>query len=156
MDHFKFYVLALLTILSVSSCTKVIDLKLGNETGKLVIEGNITDLHSQVIKLSQNVPFTNTNTYPVVTGATVTLSDGSSNFRFTEGPHGTYTANRLVGLQGITYTMTVVTGGQTYRAVSKMPLKVNLDSITESKSVFKSSEDLREISVHFRDPRRTT
>jgi hypothetical protein len=152
MNHFKFYIFALLAILSISACTKVIDLKLGNDTGKLVIEGNITDVHGQVIKLSQNVPFTNTNTYPAVTGATVTVSDGFNNFRFTEGPQGTYTANRLVGLQGITYTMTVVTNGQTYRAVSKMPLKVNLDSITESKSLFKSSDDLREISVHFRDP----
>ncbi len=142
----------MLIIPVISSCNKVIDLNLGNQTGELVIEGNVNDAHGQTIKLSRNVPFTNTNTYPMVTGATITVTDGVSGFRFTEGPPGIYTASRMIGFDGVSYTMTVVTNGTTYTSTSKMPFKVSLDSITESKSVFNSTKDLREISVHFRDP----
>jgi hypothetical protein len=153
MNHFKFYISALLLILVAISCTKVIDLKLGDQAGKLVIEGNITSVHAaQVIKLSQNVPFTNTNVYPPVTGATVTVSDGFNTVPFTEGTSGTYSANRFVGAPGVTYTMTVVTGGKTYTASSTMPQRVSLDSVTESKTIFNSSKNIREISVHFHDP----
>lgn len=152
MSYLKFYYSALFLTLVISSCTKVIDLKLGDQSGKLVIEGNINDQHGQVITLSRNVPFTNSNVYPPVSGATVTVSIGTLVYNFTEGPAGTYSANRLVGFPGLTYTMTVVTGGVTYTAKSTMPQRVDLDSITEANTVFNTSKNSREISVHFHDP----
>jgi len=144
-----FFSLCILT-----SCTKVIDLKLGNNTGELVIEGNITNTTGpQVIMLSTNVPFTNTNTYPPVSGAAVSVSDQNGNrYAFTEGPSGTYSNSQLTGIPGNTYTMTVTTGGNTYTAASVMPAVVNLDSLTSKNEVVQTSNNQKIVTVYYQDP----
>ncbi|MDB5089731.1 MAG: hypothetical protein JWR09_3725 [Mucilaginibacter sp.] len=156
MKHYKFYIASILAILAVS-CTKVIDLKLGNDTGKLVIEGNITDVSEpQYIKLSRNVAFNNTNTYPAVTGATVSVSDDKGNtYPFKEGPSGTYSINLMNGITGSTYNMTVLTNGASYTASSTMPSLIQLDSITAKTTALNSSKNQKEITVHFKDPAAT-
>src|ERR1700722_3703219 len=112
MKDFRFYLLVTTTLTIFIGCTKVINLNLGNDSGKLVIEGNITSLDSpQYIKLSRNVPFTSTNTYPPVSGATVKVSDDKNNtYTFTEGPAGTYSSAQFRGNTGSTYKMTVASG----------------------------------------------
>jgi hypothetical protein len=154
MKTFKFYLPVITLILTFTACTKVIDLKLGNDSGKLVIEGNITDVNGpQNIVLSRNVPFTSTNIYPPVSGATVTVSDDKNNtYPFTEGPAGTYSSAQFQGIYGNNYKMTVVTGGITYTANSRMPALVPLDSITDKKADFNSGNNRREITVHYQDP----
>ena len=154
MKKYKFYIAALLLSITAWSCRKVIDLKLGHETGKLVIEANVTNKPGQqFIRLSQNVPFTNTNTYPPVSGATVTVTDNNgNNFPFIEGPAGSYYNNSFVATAGNTYAMNVLTNGITYTANSLMPATVHLDSLTFKKNAFKSTSDLREITVHYQDP----
>jgi hypothetical protein len=154
MKRYKSCLVVFFTIISLTSCTKVIDLKLGNDTGKLVIEGNITDVREpQFITLSQNVPFTSTNTYPPVTGATVSVSDSIGNiYPFTEGPPGTYSSYPILGIGGNTYKMSVLTDGVTYTARSVMPEFVPLDSITSKIDDFNGSNNLRQITVHFQDP----
>jgi hypothetical protein len=134
------------------SCTKVIDLKLRDNSGQLVIEGNITNVTGpQYITLSQNVAFTSPNTYPPVAGATVYVTDKRGKYVFAEQPQGTYSVVGLTGITGVTYKMTVVTNGITYTASSLMPARVNLDSITSKVNEFGSS-NTREITVHFLDP----
>lgn len=154
MKRTKYYISALFIVLIAASCTKVVDLKLGSNTGELVIEGNIDDSSKpQTITLSRNVPFTNTNTYPPVTGATISVSDGNgNNGQFIEGPPGTYSVSRLQGIQGNTYTLNVITNGKTYSAVSIMPALVPLDSISSIKSVFNKGNNKRDITVHYKDP----
>ncbi len=152
---FKFYITALFTVIIATSCTKVIDLKLRNDTNKLVIEGNITNISSpQYIKLSQNVSFTNANNYPAVSGAKVTISDQAGNsYTLTEKPAGTYVLNNLAGIAGNTYTMTVLTSGNTYTASSAIPQAVVLDSITTKNNEFDGKT--KNILVHYRDPAQT-
>lgn len=137
-----------------SACTKVIDVKLGNDTGKLDIEANVTNINGlQTIKLTTNVPFTNTNTYPPVSGATVTIADQQGNsYPFIESPAGIYTNSQLTGNAGGTYKMTVLTGKATYNASSVMPTQVLMDSITSKNRPVPSSTTKKEISVHYSDP----
>jgi Domain of unknown function (DUF4249) len=146
--------LYLFSLLAFVSCTKVIDLKLGNNTGELVIEGNITNTAGpQVIKLSTNVPFSNTNTYPPVAGAMVSVSDqAGSTYPFTEGPPGTYSNSQLTGIPGNTYTMTVTANGKTYTATSVMPGVVNLDSLTSKNEVIQTSDHKKVVTVYYQDP----
>jgi hypothetical protein len=148
------YYLAAFILTSGLSCQKVIDLNLRNNSGQLVIEGNITNLPgSQYIKLSQNVAFTSTNTYPPVSGAVVTVGDTSGNtYHFTEGPAGTYSASSLTGMRVNKYTMTVKTNGTTYTAISTMPQAVTLDSVTAENDLFNNGKNRRNIVVHFLDP----
>jgi len=154
MKNNKLYTILCLSLM-LSACTKVIDLKLGNDSGKLVIEANVTNASApQIIKLSKNVAFTNTNTYPPVTGATVTVTDQTGQiYAFTEGISGTYTNSQLNATAGYTYTMSVLTGGITYTANSKMPDSVSMDSVTSNNAAFSSgSKPEKEISVHYHDP----
>jgi hypothetical protein len=154
MKTYKLYIASLFILLVITSCDKVIDLKLGNVTNQLVIEGNVTNTQGpQYVKLSTNVSFSSANTYPPVTGATVIVSDEVGNsYQFTEGPSGTYSNNRLVGITGSTYTMKVTALEKTYTASSVMPAFVALDSITSKTSTFNSNKNQRQIAVHYKDP----
>jgi hypothetical protein len=144
---------ALLLVLF-SSCEKVVDLDLRDDTGKLVIEAAINDQTGvQTIRLSENIPFSNTNSYPPVTGAVVNVSDNSgNNYVFTESAAGVYTSNAIAGVSGQTYQLSVVTKDGTFKANSIMPSVVKLDSLTSRKDIFESDEDNRIISVHYHDP----
>jgi len=146
------YISAILLVIFISSCTKVIDVKTANNTGELVIEGNITNvIGTQTIKISKNVALSSTNTYPAVTGATVIVTDQAGNiYPFTESPSGTYSASQLTGVAGNIYTMSVTTGGTTYTAKSTMPAAVTLDSVTSKNSPI--GKDKKQITVHYQDP----
>jgi hypothetical protein len=147
------YIIFSLLLLAMSACTRDINVNVKNAVGQLVIEGNLTNITGpQYVKLSRNVAITNTNTYPPVSGATVTISDQSGNtYPFTEGAAGTYSAN-LVGVTGTTYTLTVTVGVQTYTALSTMPSAVPLDSINTQKSAFKAGSNQENVNVYFQDP----
>lgn len=153
MKNYIFYCLLAFTLILLSSCEKVISLNTGNKTGDLVIEANITNIEGpQLIKLSTNTALSNTNNYPPVTGAQVSLSDQSGNvFKFSESTAGTYTIDRLAAKSGVTYTMHVLSNGKDYTANSVMPELVPLDSISSSKDEF-GNKDLRKITVHYHDP----
>lgn len=151
---FKPYIIFAAILPLLSACTRVIDLKLGDDTGKIVIEGNVTNTAGpQIIKLSRNVPVSNTNVYPAVSGATVTVTDQAGrNFVFTEGTQGTYTNNTLTGKVGDTYTMNVVSGTTTYKATSVMPAVVKLDSLTYKDDPINTSKRRKVLTVHYQDP----
>ena len=153
--HLFNLVLLALPLLFLSSCDKVIDLKLTNNTGLLIIEGNVINAQggSQIVKLSTNVAFSATNTYPPVRGATVNVSNQSGNtYQFTEGPAGTYTTTAFVGTSGTVYQLAVVTGGKTYHATSTMPAVVNLDSVTYKDDDINNSNHKKELTVNYKDP----
>jgi len=151
---FRYCFLFTLILFIVTSCKKVINLDLGNKTGELVIEATITDQAGrQFVKLSRNVPFTNTNTYPAVTGATVSISDDAGNqYQLTEDTAGTYAINSATGIPGHTYHLSVNTGGNTYTASSVMPQLVNLDSLTFRENIFDTKNNKKMARIHFQDP----
>src|ERR1700744_485289 len=107
-------------LLLVTSCTKVVDLNLGNSAGRLDIEANLTNINGpQTITLSKNAAFSSPNVYPPVSGAIVTLTDQNGNKKtLTETQPGIYTINSFAGVAGNTYTLNVATGVQTYTAQS--------------------------------------
>lgn len=152
MKTIKYSLPFLVILCTLSACEKVIDLDLGNKTGDLVIEGDVTDTNTpQMIKLSTNVPFTNTNSYPPVSGAIVLLSDdqGNSNTLIEQTP-GIYSTPPMTGVSGRSYKMTVVVNGRTHAATSKMPALVKLDSVTSRVNEFEKKQ--RDLTVHYQDP----
>jgi hypothetical protein len=152
MKRLKFKTLIIITLLTFTACQKVITVNLNNAAPQLVIEGNLTDIYGpQIVQISKTVPFTSTNNYPPVSGATVTLSDtlGHSG-QLTEISPGTYAINSVAGQYGVTYTLTVTTGGKTYIARSTMPQLVKLDSINSIVDQFNTK--YRTIIVNYQDP----
>lgn len=140
-------------IFSLSSCQKVIDVKLSTAANQLVIEGAITDvLGKQTITISQSVPYTASNTYPTVTGANVLVTDDAGHsYTFLETQPGTYTFGSLRAVTGRTYTMKAVVNNVTYTASSTTPKLVNIDSLT-IKGVSFGGTDIKAVEVHYKDP----
>ncbi|MGN6180790.1 MAG: DUF4249 domain-containing protein [Mucilaginibacter sp.] len=148
------YLLFFALIAIVASCQKVISLKLNNSSPQLIIEGNLTNVYGiQYVVITKSVPFTNTNVFPRVSGAAVSITDDSTGrvFKFHEDTAGVYSFYPMMGHAGRKYTMTVTTGAQTYTASSTMPHLVNLDSVTAKISSF-GKNNLRTITANYQDP----
>ena len=136
MKNILFYMFV--AIFFLTSCEKVIDLKLKDNTQKLVIEANINDgAAPYFVTLSKTVRFSESSIYPPVTDAVVIISDDAGNTDIlTHIGNGKYQTNSLVGTQGRTYRLKVTAEGKTYEATSKMPIKVPLDELKVVPSPF--------------------
>lgn len=152
ITYHLFTVLA--AVLALSACQKVIDVKVNTSPSQMVIEGNITNLRElQVIKLSRSVAYTQTNTYPAVTGAKVVVTDNlGTTWTFTETTPGTYTFGPVRGQVNRTYTLSVNTDNATYTAASTMPATVKVDSLSLASITF-GGKTRRHVAVHYNDPR---
>ncbi|WP_069660128.1 DUF4249 domain-containing protein [Arcticibacter eurypsychrophilus] len=148
-----YQILFLAATISLSSCEKVIDVKLDSSANQVVIEGNITDQQGpQTIKISQSVPYTDSNVYPAVTGAVVTVTDDAGgSWLFSEAQPGNYSLASFRGVPGRTYTLHVNANNVTYTAMSTMPKSVALDSLSVDVISFGGNEN-KQVQVHFKDP----
>ena len=121
----------ILLIVVFSSCKKVIQLDLNNNTDVLVIDGAVTNAAGPYyVKLNKSVNFNATSSYPAVTNAQVIITD-NVNQRDTlkHAGNGLYKTNSLKGIEGRTYLLSVLADGKTYSAQSIMPTAVKLDSL---------------------------
>ena len=117
----------------ISSCQKVIDLKLKDSTPQYVIEGEVNSGDSvQTVLISKSVLFGSDNSFPTVSGAIVTIKDNSINYTetLTEVSPGKYISQHLHGVEGRGYTLTVVVDGKTFTSTSIIPSKVLLDNVS--------------------------
>jgi hypothetical protein len=137
--------------LLLTSCEKVIDLKLNTSSSAIIIQGNVFDHGGPyAVEISKTVNFTESNIFPPVTDAKVTISDNAGNSELlTQSTPGTYTTSYLRGIPGRTYTLNVENQGKTYTASTTMPDAVNIDSIYFKKDVFGSGN---QTVLRFRDP----
>ncbi|MGY3087712.1 hypothetical protein ACVWYF_000738 [Hymenobacter sp. UYAg731] len=114
-------------LLLAASCQKVVTLDLKESAPRLSIEGNLADDGQPcTVLLARSVSYTETNTFPAVSGAVVTLSDdagGLETLAETSTP-GQYRGRTLLGQSGRRYTLRVETGGQAYVALSTLPAPV--------------------------------
>lgn len=108
------------------SCEEVIELDLNTAPPKLVIEASInwfkgTNGKEQKIKLTTTTGFYET-VIPKVSGATVFIKNSSNTqFNFIEKPNtGEYICLDFIPEINETYTLTIISNGQTYTAVEKL------------------------------------
>jgi hypothetical protein len=150
--HFNLLIIALLGML-IASCKEVIDIKPGSAGPQLIIEGRVTDqMGPQIVTITKSVPLGNTNTFPTVSGAVITLVDENNVTRtLVERAPGLYSTGSFVGKQNVAYTLNVTTGGQTYIAKSTMPERVLIDSIALSVQRF-GNTTTKNIIVFYQDP----
>jgi hypothetical protein len=135
------------------SCQKVIDVDLNSSNPEIVIEGSVSDQPGPyLVTISQTVNYDQTNTFPSVNDAIVTLSDDQGNSeRLTETSSGTYESSMMIGTSGRTYTLTVLANGMTYSASSTMPLPIIIDSLSQS-NLSLGMNNSKTVEVHFQDP----
>jgi hypothetical protein len=147
----QYIVFLIVSCLVFYSCEEVIDLNLDTSSAQIVVQANIYDQPGPyTVKLSQTVDFDMTSIYPPVSGAMVIISDNHGNTdTLIENTSGTYIATKLIGTPGYTYTLTIITEGKTYTAISTMAEAVNIDSIYMEESMFTGQN---QVGIKFKDP----
>lgn len=135
----KFIYIALLS-LCVISCTQDINIDLKSTTPELVVDGCITtDTTTHTVYLKKTADYFSNKAADRISGATVSLSDGSSSITLTENAHdlGAYqTPANYYGVVGKTYTLHISNVDvnddgvkEVYEATSTIPTKFQVDSI---------------------------
>lgn len=128
----------ILSLFLLTSCQKEIDLDLDDQSGKIVIEGNVTDQPGPyTVRITKSVAVTQPNQYPAVTGAEVVLSDNTGQSETLQYiGNGQYQTSTFVGASGRTYTLKVVAEGQQYTAQSTMPEAVDFEGLQQDSFKF--------------------
>lgn len=131
-----FYII--LSLFALTSCEKEIDLDLNDQSGNIVIEGNITNTPGPyIVKITKSVGFSEPNQYPAVTGAQVILSDDTGQTETLQYTgNGMYQTTTFTGEPGRIYTLKVQAEGKEYTARSKMPDTVNFEGLEQSSFKF--------------------
>ena len=140
----------LATALLLSSCQKVISVKLDTASTQYVIVGTLTDQPGVCqVSVTQSKSFSENNSFPGVSGATVTIENNGVTTPLPETSSGVYQTTALTGIPGNTYHLTVTIGSQLFTASSTMPQPVALDSIYTSTE---SLSNKKYITVVYHDP----
>ena len=143
------------TFLVLTACEDVIEIDLDNIEPKLVIEAVITDQTvQQTVKLTKTGDYFEPGIYPTVSYANVILSDDMGNSEIlSEVNLGIYQSTNLQGTTGIVYKLSVEVEDINYTAISEMPIKVNIDTL--STEFFEATPRFDEgymVKCHFIDP----
>lgn len=142
-------------------CTEKINIKLDNTAPRLVVDGSITtDTTAQKIILSTSTDYFYNQPAPAVTGALVSINDGSSTILLTENPTGSgnyETPATFFGIPGKTYSLHIelkeaLNGQKIFDASEKMPEKIKIDSIqlVFNQDIFKKG--VWETKLYMKDP----
>lgn len=145
--------LLLLIVLLSTACTKVINVDLNSADPKLIIEAVVSDnTSSQSVTLTKSVSFSESNSFPPVSGATVIISDNQGTIdTLAETEAGKYTSSKITGKSGVTYSLYVRVEGKAYTAQSTMPNLVPIETMAASELTFFGNKGYYP-QVVFRDP----
>nr|WP_298790596.1 DUF4249 domain-containing protein [uncultured Allomuricauda sp.] len=145
-------------LLSITSCTDVIDVDVPEGSIRLTIEASIdwekgTPGNQQTILLSTSTPFFESQNNSAVTGASVQVrnNDSGAVFNFQDQNDGRYTTSSFIPVIGNSYTLEVLYEGEQYTATETMLAVSNISSITQTREDGEDDEAL-EVNVSFVDP----
>ena len=143
----------------VISCTERIDVELDESYTRLVVDGAITtDTMAHAVVLSKTSSYYYNMPAPVVTGASVSITDGNQTFKLKEDSPGIYrTASSVYGVTGKTYTLNILLSGQIggyvqYSASSTIYPVTRLDSIGLLLHPDWSTGGIWEVTCYAQDP----
>ena len=150
-------ILVILAATFFNSCTDVVDIPLNTDNPRLVIDASInwqkgTTGNNQSIKLSTTTDYY-TNVIPAVSGATVFIKNSSNVvFNFVETPNtGVYLCGNFVPVVNETYTLTIVSKGQTYTSTETLKSVAAITSVSQEIQTGLGADFLK-IKTTFDDP----
>ncbi len=147
-----------LPVILLSSCTKKIDIELDSDFIRLVVEGYLTtDTTSHFVKLTTTSDYFSDQKAPTISGAVVTINDGTNTLQLTETNPGTgiYSSTPDVyGIVGKTYTLNIelpeeIDGTKLYTATSTIMPVAPIDSI---KVKYEEDWDGWVVQLYAKDP----
>jgi hypothetical protein len=128
--YFLLYVLVIL-----SSCTEKIDVDLNSSDPQIVIEGSVSTSGESIIKITKSVNFDESNDFPKVQNAIVEITDNLGNSEILlESSEGIYSTSSFGGVEGRTYTLSVLIDENTLESSSNIPYHVSFDSLIVTKA----------------------
>src|ERR1700754_474623 len=147
------FLFALLVVVLLAACQKVVDLNLKNGSGKYVIEGNVTNLQGPYrVTIGKTGEVTSDFVFQGVGGANVSIRDNTGNGEtLLEVQPGVYQTQSLQGVEGRTYYLSISVDGKAYTSSSVMPYQVNLDSLYIV-DVYNFSKMVKAVVPVFTDP----
>ena len=148
-------IITILSIFVFTACEDVIEIDLDSIEPKLVIEAVITDQTiNQTVKLTKTGDYFEPGIYPAVSNANVIMSDNLGNSEnLPEVNPGIYQTTHLLGTAGVVYNLSVEVEDVEYTAVSEMPVRVNIETL--STEFFEATPRFDEgyfVICHFTDP----
>ena len=127
----------LILLAGFSSCEKVIELDIREADMKYVIEGVVTgDPNTCKVKITRTKRLTESNQFPGVSGAIVTITDNSTIYNLTETSPGLYVNNQLVGVTGRTYELSITINNELFTASCTMQQAVPIDIVNIDRGPF--------------------
>jgi hypothetical protein len=131
MSQFKYILILVISIVSLSSCEEVIDLKLDTASEKYVIEAQLTNQPGGAkVLISTTKSYASTNEFAGISGAVVEIENQGIVTRLTEsGTKGVYADAALKGVPEQNYKLKIVVNGQTFTSSCLMPAVVPLDDV---------------------------
>jgi hypothetical protein len=141
--------LVTLVFAALFGCQKVIDVDLNSKDPQLIIEGNVTNIAQPYeVKITQTANFSDANTFPNVTDATVAIADNLGNVEtLIQTKPGVYTTTTLIGVPGRTYKLTAIVNNKTYTASSTMPMFIKMDSLMLFKNPFNNELTVNSVAA---------
>lgn len=143
-----------------AACEDVVQVDLNTAAPKLVVEAAInwnkgTAGDIQSIKLSTTTDYFS-NTIPTVSGAIITITDSANTvYNFAESQtKGTYSCTNFKPVLNETYTLSIVSNGQTYTAVETLKPVAAITKIVQNDQGGFSGDEI-EIKTYFNDPDNT-
>lgn len=140
-----------------TSCEEVIQVDTITAPPRLAIEAAInwqkeTDGNIQTIKLTTTTGYFET-TIPVVSGAAVSIKNSSNTvFDFIENPNtGIYTCSNFEPVLNETYTLTIISKGQTYTATETMRSVAPITKLVQNDNGGITGKNI-EVKAYFNDP----
>lgn len=130
----KYILIALVSLIGLTSCEEVIDLKLeGEDSPRTIIEAQVVNREGfSFVRLSQSIDFYTPTAPPAISGAVVTVSDELGNTQiFLEDSLGTYLPqdSTFKGEIGGVYHLKVEANEQVFESSSTLFPVIEIDSI---------------------------
>lgn len=147
-----FIICSLLVFLTGCSEERIVNLPLDDMSGKIVIEGNVTDASGPYfVKVTRSGKISEANSISSVSDAVVVISDNNGQTDTLKYENGMYHTVNFTTVYGGIYTLSVTVDGVTYKAVSKMPEHVAFNNLIQ-KSIPDGEFETRDVIPVFTDP----
>ncbi|NQU53338.1 MAG: DUF4249 domain-containing protein [Bacteroidetes bacterium] len=128
----KIIYISIVLLFSIFACEKVIDVDLNEAHPGIVIEGNLSRSPiSAEVRLSKTGSYFGESSNDKISGATVIIkNDFGESFSLIEFENGFYKSFEITPEVGATYTLTVETEGEVYKASSTLHQTVQIDTLS--------------------------
>lgn len=113
------------------SCEQEVELKVNSSEPRHVVEALLSPGSFATVMITESKNYGEDNQYSPVREAIVSISDNTGRTEILElTPSGLYETKEIIGIEGITYYLTVEIDREIYTSVATMPFTVKIEDLT--------------------------